>query len=65
MTRTFLFTALLIALVSTVGALGFGLFALYKGGEFNERYGNAAMRWRITFQVISIILFTLLMLVGK
>ncbi|MBM3633416.1 MAG: twin transmembrane helix small protein [Alphaproteobacteria bacterium] len=65
MTRTFLFTALLITLASTVGALGFGLFALYKGGEFNEKYGNGAMRWRITFQALSIILFTLLILVGK
>jgi hypothetical protein len=57
--------ALLCALGATVGALGFGLFALFKGGEFNEKYGNRAMRWRILLQALTLILFTLMLIFGR
>ena len=57
--------ALLCALGATVGALGFGLVALFKGGEFNAKYGNRAMRWRILLQAITLILFTLMLIFGR
>lgn len=65
MTHSFLFYLFILALFSTVGALIFGLFALYKGGDFNEKYGNRAMQWRIVFQAITIILFTLMLIFGR
>jgi hypothetical protein len=65
MTHSFLFMGLLLALIATVGALLFGLYALFKGGEFNRIYGNRAMRWRILLQALAIIIFTILLIIGK
>jgi len=65
MSHPFLFIGLFVALISTVGVLIFGLFALFKGGEFNRMYGNRAMRWRILLQALTIILFTILLIVGR
>jgi len=65
MSHPFLFIGLFVALISTVGVLIFGLFALFKGGEFNRMYGNWAMRWRILLQALTIILFTILLIVGR
>lgn len=65
MSHSILLIAMMLALVATVGALGFGLFALFKGGEFNAKYGNRAMQWRIVLQATVIILFTLMLLFGR
>ena len=43
-----------ISVLATFAALGFGLFCLYKGGDFNKKYGNLAMR--IGFQFASLAL---------
>lgn len=56
---------MIVALVAVVGALGFGLFGLFKGGEFNEKYGNAAMRWRVMLQGLALLLFFLILYFGK
>lgn len=45
-----------ISVIATVAALGFGFFCLYKGGDFNKKYGNLAMRMRIGFQFASLAL---------
>lgn len=65
MGKTFLFFGLLAALGATVAALVFGLFSLFKGGEFNAKYGNKAMQWRILLQGIAIVLFTLILIFGR
>ena len=65
MKHPFLFYALILSLIATVGALAFGLFSLYKGGEFNAKYGNRAMQWRIMLQALTIILFTLMLIFGR
>lgn len=65
MANSFLFFGVLIALGATFLALVFGLFSLLKGGEFNAKYGNKAMQWRILLQAIAIILFTLMLIIGR
>jgi hypothetical protein len=65
MTHPILFISLLIALAATVAALLFGLFVLFKGGEFSQKYGTKAMQWRVILQATAIILFTILLLLGK
>lgn len=65
MSNSILFFGLLLALAATVGALLFGLFALFKGGEFNRTYGNQAMRWRIILQAIALVLFILTLTFGR
>lgn len=65
MNHSIIFMALLLALGATLGTLMFGLFALFKGGEFNRKYGNQAMRWRILLQAITLALFTLMLILGR
>jgi uncharacterized membrane protein YozB (DUF420 family) len=65
MTNT-LFTILLIAAMgATVGALGLGLISLAKGNDFNRRYGNVAMRWRIILQACALLIFFLMLWLGR
>ena len=58
----FLFTLLIIAMVSVVGVLFFGLFSMARGGPFNQRNANKLMRWRVALQGIAILLFVLFMM---
>lgn len=58
----FFFVLTLIALAGTVGTLLFGLAAMSVGGDFNKRYGNRLMRWRVILQGVTILCFVLAML---
>lgn len=56
---------LVIAMIATLLSLGFGLFSFFKGGEFNKKYGNRAMQMRIVFQTVALVLFAILLTMGK
>ncbi len=56
---------LIIALVATLGVLFAGLFSMARGGEFNRKYGNRLMRWRVALQGMALLLLAILMLMGK
>lgn len=56
---------LIIAMVATAGVLLLGLTALARGGEFNRKYANTFMRWRVMLQAIAIALFGLLLLLTR
>jgi len=56
---------MILSLIAVVGALGFGLFGLFRGGRFNEKYGNAAMRWRVMLQGFALLIFFLILYFGK
>lgn len=58
MSTLFLITAGL-AMLSVLGALGLGLFAMAKGGEFNEKHGNKLMRMRVMLQGLALALLAL------
>ena len=45
-----------IACIVVVAILATGLAGYAKGGEFNKKYGNKLMRWRIGAQFVAIIL---------
>jgi hypothetical protein len=53
---------LIVAMLATVGALFVGIFSMARGGEFNRKYGNTFMRWRVALQATAIILFIILVL---
>lgn len=55
------FVLTLIALGATVVSLLGGLLAMSRGGEFNARYGNRFMRWRVMLQGLTVVLFVLTM----
>jgi len=57
------FTILMgLAMLITLGVLGTGLFAMARGGAFNEKWSNKLMRYRIVAQGIALLFFALAML---
>ncbi|MBW8310368.1 MAG: twin transmembrane helix small protein [Candidatus Paracaedibacteraceae bacterium] len=56
---------LVIALVGVVGVLGFGLYTLLRGGEMSHKHSNAAMRWRVLLQGIALLIFALILWLGR
>ncbi len=45
-----------IAFAAVVVVLIVGVFAMARGGEFNDKYGNRMMRWRVALQALAVIL---------
>ena len=45
-----------ISLLAVLAVLGTGLYAMFKGGDFNRKYSNKLMRLRITLQFIAIVI---------
>jgi hypothetical protein len=43
------------ALGAVLITLGFGVFALFKGGDFGRSYSNKLMRLRVVLQLVAII----------
>lgn len=43
-----------IAMFAVLAALAFGIFALFRGGEFGRSWSNKAMRLRVLAQAIAI-----------
>jgi len=58
MNTFFVITAILAGL-ATLGALGLGLFAMVKGGEFNKKYGNKLMQYRVMLQGLALVMLAL------
>ncbi len=48
---------LAIACLAVVVILATGIGGFAKGGEFNRKYGNRLMRWRIIAQAVAIAVF--------
>jgi hypothetical protein len=44
-----------LSLAAVLTALGVGLFALFKGGDFGRSYSNKLMRLRVLMQFIAIL----------
>jgi hypothetical protein len=62
----FFFTAMIIAMLATLGILVTGIVSMGRGGEFNAKYGNKLMRARVMMQGIALLFFALaLMTAGK
>ena len=45
---------LLVLMFATLGVMAVGVGAMFKGGEFNRKYGNKLMVARVTMQAITI-----------
>ncbi|MBU2959757.1 twin transmembrane helix small protein [Citreicella sp. C3M06] len=58
-----LFLVIATIMLIVVAILLFGIGSFARGGEFNKKYANKAMRWRIIAQfvaVVAIVIFVLL-----
>ena len=57
--NTFFLVSAIIAGLATAGALGVGLFAMAKGGEFNKQHGNKLMQLRVMLQGLALLMLAL------
>jgi len=55
-----LFFLAILALFAVVAVLGVGIYSLFKGGAFGERWSNKLMRLRVLMQAIAIIILVAL-----
>ncbi|MEE8187642.1 MAG: twin transmembrane helix small protein [Kiloniellales bacterium] len=54
-----------IALAATLAVLMTGVFGMARGGEFNRKYGNLLMRWRVILQGCAVALLLLAMFLAN
>ena len=45
-----------LSLLAVLVTLGFGIFALFRGGDFGRSYSNRLMRLRVLLQFIAILI---------
>ena len=45
-----------ISLLAVLAVLGTGIYAMFKGGDFNKKYAIILMRLRITLQFVAIVI---------
>lgn len=48
-----------VALGAVAVTLGFGIYSLYRGGEFGRSYSNKLMRLRVVLQAVAVVLLCL------
>ncbi len=51
-----------VALAATLIVLLSGMYSMARGDEFNRKYGNVLMRWRVALQGCALLLLVLVML---
>ncbi|SNT25977.1 twin transmembrane helix small protein [Antarctobacter heliothermus] len=54
-----LFIVVAVAMLAVLAVLLFGIGSFARGGAFNKKYANKAMRWRIAAQFIAVVLILL------
>jgi predicted membrane protein len=47
------------ALIAVAGVLAFGIYALFRGGDFGRSYSNKLMRLRVVMQAVAIVVLLL------
>lgn len=48
-----------VGMLATLGILGAGIIAMMRGGEFNDRWSNRLMRYRIVAQAFALAMFAI------
>lgn len=62
MTSSDIFIGLtLISLAAVLAVMVTGIVSMSKGGEFNEKYGNKLMRYRVYLQGLTVFFFAMAM----
>lgn len=54
-----------LAMAAVLAVLVMGLFSMVKGGDFNRKYGNRLMRWRVGLQAVALVLFAIALVFGR
>lgn len=58
------FFILAVVMLSVVGVLFWGLTAMARGGEYNVRWSNIIMRWRVVLQALALMIFVVIVLIS-
>jgi hypothetical protein len=45
-----------LSLLAVLTALGFGVYALFRGGDFGRSYSNKLMRLRVLLQFVAVVI---------
>ncbi|MEM0977074.1 MAG: twin transmembrane helix small protein [Pseudomonadota bacterium] len=61
----FLYLIVVLAILAVVIVLMLGLGGFASGGEFNKKYANKIMRWRIILQAIAVALILIYVAVSQ
>lgn len=52
--NTFFDIAIMVMLAAVATTLGFGIYSLYRGGDYGRSHSNKLMRLRVVLQAIAI-----------
>ena len=58
----FLLILVLISLAAVATTLGFGIYTLFRGGEFGLKWSNKLMRLRVALQAVAILVIVVAIL---
>lgn len=56
---TFMTVLIILALLAVLGVLITGIVSMFRGGEFNQKYGNKLMQLRVIMQLVAVLLIGL------
>ncbi len=60
-----LIIVLLVAMAAVVATLFTGLIGMARGGDFNARYGNTLMRWRVILQGVAVLVLVIALIAAS
>ena len=61
----FVLALVAVALLAVLAVLMTGVIGMAKGGEFNRKYGNILMRWRVVLQGLAVALILIAILMSQ
>lgn len=57
--------AIPVALLAVLAALVFGIYTLFRGGDFSRSFSNKAMRMRVLLQFVAVLVLIAVMLIHR
>jgi hypothetical protein len=54
-----------LTLAAVLGVLLMGVYSMGRGGEFNRKYGNLLMRWRVVLQLLAVGIMVLIFYINQ
>jgi hypothetical protein len=56
---------LLLAMLAVLGVLFWGILTMARGGEYNVKWSNKIMRYRVILQGIALLIFVMVLLISS
>lgn len=53
-----------LSMLAVLGVLFWGIFSMARGGEYNVKWSNKIMRYRVVLQAIAILIFVMVLLMA-